>query len=196
MDARGCPSAAAHRAKRGTIAMRRSLVLLCAATVLLGTCGGRRANPVGTVSLTDQHMSCAEIQATMIGNDQRMAALREEERRAKSGNVALGVVGALLFWPALFALDTTDTEQVEITAYQGRNTWLASLAAQRRCGSPGAIEVREPGDAPPAPAPLPAGAGGNVPPAAAGEFLRCQLDSGSGTMLTRREWATWGGPAI
>jgi hypothetical protein len=171
---------------------RGPILVLCAAVLVLGACGGRRANPVGTISVTDQQMSCTEIQASVIENDARMAALREEERRAKSGNVAIGVVGAILFWPALFALDTTNTEQVEITALQNRNAWLASLAAQRRCGPGGAEPAREPqrdaGDRAPA---------GRTPAAApGGEFRRCQLDNGSLAMLTARECTTWGGRLI
>jgi hypothetical protein len=102
-------------------------------------------------------------------------------------------VGAVLFWPALFALDTTDTEQVEINALQSRNAYLTTLQAQHQCGGPNAMDAsaREPainaGNSPPA-------AGTNTPRAS--EFIRCQLTNGSVAMLTQRECATWGGRTI
>jgi hypothetical protein len=167
-----------------------AVVALCALPLLLAACGGRHANPVSAVSVTDQYMSCPELQATMVSNDTRMASLRDEERRAKAGNVALGVVGAVLFWPALFALDTTNTEQVEINAFQSRNAYLTALVAQR-CSAPSAV--------------LPAGATNipaqaaqqrTAPPASTDEFVRCQLNSGTVAMLTHRECNTWGGRLV
>jgi hypothetical protein len=62
-----------------------SLIAALVAASMLAACGGRRANPVSTVSVTDQYMNCTEIQATMISNDTRAAQLRDEERRAKAG---------------------------------------------------------------------------------------------------------------
>ncbi|WP_119299805.1 hypothetical protein [Dongia deserti] len=51
----------------------------------------------------------------------------------RNANIAIGAVGVLLFWPALFALDLSDAERVEIDALHRRNMHLASLA--RDCSS-------------------------------------------------------------
>jgi hypothetical protein len=175
--------------------MKSSLVAAFAAASMLAACGGRHANPVSQVSVTDQYMNCTEIQATMVSNDTRAAQLRDEERRAKGGNVAIGVVGALLFWPALFALDTTDTEQVEISALQNRNSYLTTLMAQHQCGGPNSMEAASP----------PAGSATNVgsgrparvnAASTTNEFVRCELNTGSIAMLTQRECGTWGGRVI
>jgi hypothetical protein len=106
-----------------------------AATLALGACGGRAAMPVATVAPGDNLLSCDQITAMVSGNESQIAALAQEERRARAGNVAIGVVGAVLFWPALFALDTTNTEQVEMASLRSRNGYLASLGAQR-CQEP------------------------------------------------------------
>lgn len=164
--------------------MNRSIVAVCIFALALGACGGRRANPVSTVSITDQHMTCTEITASIMSNDSRMGALREEERRAKNSNVALGVAGALLFWPALFALDTTNTEQVEINALQSRNTYLTMLSSQRNCSAPGALE-------PQTQSPTPGRA-----PADGGAFRNCRMSDGSVSMMTPNDCRAINGQMI
>jgi hypothetical protein len=111
--------------------------------------------------------------------------VRGLERRAKGGNVAIGVVGALLFWPALFALNTTDTEQVEINALQNRNSYLTSLMAQRQCGGANSMEAASP----PADSAINASSAGpaRAPARTTNEFVRCELNTGSIAMLTQRE---------
>jgi S1-C subfamily serine protease len=53
----------------------------------------------------------------------------------KSGsNVALGVVGAILFWPALFAMDFSDADQIELDALRKRYNNLVLVATEKRCG--------------------------------------------------------------
>lgn len=48
--------------------------------------------------------------------------------------MAVGVIGALLFWPALFALDLSDAEKVEMEALRKRHNALVDLCQQKKCG--------------------------------------------------------------
>jgi hypothetical protein len=110
---------------------------LVAALALAG-CGGRTAQPIASVLTQDQQLNCEQIQSEIAGNEGRIASLAHEERRAHNANIAIGVVGAVLFWPALFALDTTNTEQVEMNALRQRNSMLLMMSGQRSCGVGGA----------------------------------------------------------
>ena len=49
-------------------------------------------------------------------------------------NVALGVVGVILFWPALFFMDLSKADQVELEALRKRYNALGRIAADKKCG--------------------------------------------------------------
>ena len=56
------------------------------------------------------------------------------KRNSKTGaNVALGVVGAVVFWPALFAMDFSGVEKEELNAYRNRHDQLTRIAIQKNC---------------------------------------------------------------
>jgi hypothetical protein len=111
--------------------MKALTVVAC--LVLLTACAGRDAKPVAMMSPYDRDLSCDQIQAEIQNNETKARQLAEEDNSAHNSNVAIGVVGALLFWPALFALDVSDAERVEIQALHDRNMHLATL--QRDCST-------------------------------------------------------------
>ena len=119
--------------------MRRSAILL--GLVFLGACAGRSAAPVPTMTAYDNNLSCEQIQAEIQSNEAKARQLIDEDNSNRNANIAIGTVGVLLFWPALFALDLSDAERVEANALHERNTHLASL--YRDCsgvGSTGGIQ--------------------------------------------------------
>jgi hypothetical protein len=97
-------------------------------------CAGRDANPVVSYQTYDSGLSCEQIEAEIIGNEAKALQLIEEDESAHNANVAIGVVGALLFWPALFALDVGDAEMTEMRALKDRNNRLLGLAESKDCG--------------------------------------------------------------
>ena len=101
--------------------------------LLVAACGGRDARPVQAWSPYDKDMTCEQVGYEIESNNRAILARADELEEAKAGNVMIGVVGAVLFWPALFALDTTDTENIEIRAYQQRNQNLATVASDKGC---------------------------------------------------------------
>jgi hypothetical protein len=111
--------------------MKSLTILACLA--LLTACAGRDAKPVAMMSPYDRDLSCEQIEAEIQNNEAKAQQLAEEDNSAHNSNVAIGVVGALLFWPALFALDVSDAERVEIEALHDRNMHLATL--QRDCST-------------------------------------------------------------
>jgi hypothetical protein len=106
--------------------MRCLAVLAC--LLLLAACAGRDAKPVAVMNSYDRDLSCEQIQAEIQSNETKARQLGEERNSSRNANIAVGTVGVLLFWPALFALDLSDAERVEIDALHQRNMHLASLA--------------------------------------------------------------------
>ena len=104
-----------------------------AAATLIGGCAGRDPNPVQTVKATDGMLNCQFMLAEINANNTRARSLAKQASDKQGKNVALGVVGVVLFWPALFAMDLKDAEKQEIAALRDRNNYLANLMLQKKC---------------------------------------------------------------
>ena len=115
---------------------------LCAVIglVLLCGCAGRTAQPVAMINAYDGNLSCEQVQAEISGNEQKARQLIAEDNSNRNANIAIGAVGVLLFWPALFALDLSDAERIEAQALHERNTHLASLYRDCSGASPGSVQ--------------------------------------------------------
>ncbi|MGO1120194.1 hypothetical protein ACTL6U_15925 [Rhodovibrionaceae bacterium A322] len=102
--------------------------------LLLGTgCAGRDAAPVDTMTSYDKQMTCDDIVFEVNKNNDKLVDTVRELEEAKGQNVAVGLVGAVLFWPALFALDLSDAEKIEIQALKDRNENLLRMGNARKC---------------------------------------------------------------
>ncbi len=112
------------------------IVLVIAATALLGACAGRAPQPVAVVQAQDRFMDCPAIQAEVLANNQRVQSLGSEQGLKVGQNVAAGVAG-LFIWPLWFGMDFQGAAGTEAAALQSRQQYLATLAEQRRCGDPG-----------------------------------------------------------
>jgi hypothetical protein len=106
------------------------IVALCAA---LGGCAGRAPAPVAVVQPQDSFMDCTAIMAEVQSNNGKVQQLAIDQGLKTTQNVAAGVAGLLI--PVLwFGMDFQGTADKETAALQNRQQYLASLAAQRRCG--------------------------------------------------------------
>jgi hypothetical protein len=103
----------------------------------LAACAGRDPQMIATVQPQDMTSDCAAIYAQINANTERLASLNKESGNTTAGNVALGVVGLVLFWPALFAMDFKDAAGKEAMSLQQRQNYLAQLMAQRGCSGTG-----------------------------------------------------------
>jgi len=116
--------------------MLRSHLLVSAAlsgALLVSACAGREARPIDTVKATDGQMSCQLMIAEVQANNSRARSLIKEKNDSEGKNVAVAVVGAILFWPALFAMDLKKTEEIEMRALHDRNRHLVNLMGQKQC---------------------------------------------------------------
>lgn len=126
--------------------MNRRIVAAVVVASLLSACAGRDPAQIAVVQPQDNTSDCTALTAELNANATRIASLNKEHSNTTGGNVALGVVGALLFWPALFAMDFKDAAGKDAAALQSRQNYLANVATQR-CGYAVAVPT------PPAPAP-------------------------------------------
>jgi hypothetical protein len=78
-------------------------------------------------------MDCTAILAEVQSNNAKVQQLASDQGLKTTQNVAAGVAG--IFIPVLwFGMDFQGTADKETQALQTRQQYLASLAAQRRCG--------------------------------------------------------------
>jgi hypothetical protein len=114
------------------------IVALC---VALGGCAGRSPAPVAVIQPQDQFMDCTAILAEVQSNNAQVQQLASDQGLKTTQNVAAGVAG--IFIPILwFGMDFQGTADKETQALQARQQYLASLAAQRRCGEPQEPQAR------------------------------------------------------
>lgn len=118
--------------------------LTIVAAIVVSGCAGRTSAPIQTTQVGDHVLSCNQLQAELSKNEQQARTLLEQHKKASDGNVAIGVVGAILFWPALFALDTGTAEKEEARALESRNSHLTSILAQKNCASEASAQAGTP----------------------------------------------------
>jgi hypothetical protein len=121
--------------------MKRSIITVTAFSFLVTACAGRDAAPVASYASYDGQLSCSQLGAELTANESKVVQLQHEHDSAHTANIAIGVVGALLFWPALFAIDASDAQQVEIRALRDRNSNLARMQAAKKCHEPQSVEL-------------------------------------------------------
>ena len=123
--------------------MRSYTLPLLGATLLVAGCAGRDARPVDAYTSYDEQMSCNAISQEIVSNNGKIDATVAELQQTKGENVAVGVVGVILFLPILFALDVSDAEKTEIAALENRNENLARIGHEKECEVPERTNFQE-----------------------------------------------------
>ena len=101
-------------------------------TLLLAACGGRDADPVASRQIGDKDLTCEEIEIELIDIQGDIDVLIGEKSDSRSENVAWGIAG-LFFFPLWLGLDLTETEQIEMRAFEKRGRELERLARRKNC---------------------------------------------------------------
>ena len=113
--------------------MKRMVSILLVSCFLV-SCAGRTAQPVAQYQIGDEKKACEVLKTEIVQIEQGIVAKKQEKENKEGNNMAVGVVGALLFWPALFALDVSDAEKVELEALRKRHNALVELCQDKKCG--------------------------------------------------------------
>ena len=101
--------------------------------LIVASCAGREARPVASYRSGDDTLTCSAIDAELNDIKDAVVPLYDADGDKTGWNVGWGLVGGLLFWPALFALDLSDAEMQEIRAYQARWDNLIRLRDEKEC---------------------------------------------------------------
>jgi hypothetical protein len=108
--------------------------LIISFTVSSLTACGRKPNPVATCYPTDQILTCKSLLFAMDEAQDNIDRLIPQTQKTGK-NIAIGAAGILLFWPALFFLDFSDAEKVEIEAHRDRYNHLVRLYDDKNCAA-------------------------------------------------------------
>lgn len=93
--------------------------------------------PAYVTPLQYQAHDCAQLSAELQRIQVRVSQLGGRLDEAARNDKAIAGVGALLFWPALFALGGTKEQEAEYARLKGEHEAIAQTAVMKRC--PGAI---------------------------------------------------------
>jgi len=97
-------------------------------------CAGRTPNPVREYQYGDNTKSCDHLRYEIADVDSDIKLKAGQKDTATGKNLLLGVGGAVLFWPALFFMDLSGADKVELEALVKRHNALLRTAADKSCG--------------------------------------------------------------
>lgn len=120
--------------------VRIFIVCLSAAIALSGCATSSKDVATSYVSpMQYQSYSCNQLSGEMQRVQVRVNQLSSRLDEAASNDKTIGVVGAILFWPALFALGGTKQQEAEYARLKGEYDAAQQSAVMKNC--PGAIST-------------------------------------------------------
>jgi len=116
--------------------MKFTTVLLTSTAIVLGGCStaAKDIAPSYVSPIQYQSYDCQQIEAENARLVNRVSQLGGRLDEAASNDKAIGVVGAVLFWPALFALGGTKNQEAEYARIKGEHDALQQASIQKKCG--------------------------------------------------------------
>ena len=115
---------------------KKLTVTAVAVVLFLAGCAGRQANPVVAIQSGDDRLTCEQIVTTLKLNTSEVKGLMAESSGTTGKNVAAGVVGAVIFFPMLFFMDTKNAAGDEARALVRRNEVLLKRHNLMNCSPP------------------------------------------------------------
>ena len=122
--------------------MKFSLTLSVSCGLILSGCStaSKDISPVYVSSIQYQSFDCGQIAAENERLTGRVSQLGGRLDEAAANDKAISVVGAVLFWPALFALGGTKGQEAEYARLRGEHDALQQTSIQKKCtNSDGAL---------------------------------------------------------
>lgn len=111
----------------------KEIVALATITAFSTGCMGTAPKPVAQVQYGDDRKTCQMLQAEVADCEAQAKKLEEKHGQKVGANIFIGILGGILFWPALFFLDTKSDENAEIDALMKRRQSLAAIAQDKEC---------------------------------------------------------------
>lgn len=113
----------------------KKLLALLAALSILGGCATAGKDIVGTYVSPAQfsNYDCEQVRTEMVRLSGRVNQLSGRLDEAASNDKAIAGVGAILFWPALFALGGTKGQEAELGRLKGEYESLQIVSTTKKC---------------------------------------------------------------
>jgi hypothetical protein len=99
----------------------------------LTACAGREPTLPPIALASDQNQECSALEGEVTANATTARSKIASNNSRDGGDVAIGIAGGLLFWPALFAIDTKNADGHEGNALIDRNEHLKQIALKKNC---------------------------------------------------------------
>lgn len=117
--------------------MKLATALLTSTAIILGGCStaAKDIAPNYVSPIQFQSYDCQQIEAENVRLMNRVSQLGGRLDEAAANDKAIGVVGAVLFWPALFALGGTKNQEAEYARIKGEHDALQQASIQKKCGT-------------------------------------------------------------
>lgn len=115
--------------------MKYATALLVSAGIVLSGCSTASKDIAPSYISPMQYSAydCEQISAENQRLAGRVSQLGGRLDEAAANDKAIGVAGAILFWPALFALGGTKGQEAEYARLRGENDALQQAAIQKKC---------------------------------------------------------------
>lgn len=112
--------------------MRTTITILLAGAVLAG-CAGRDPVLQPVALHEDTKLNCSQLQNRAYSAATTAQAKINSNNQRDGGDVAMGAVGMVLFWPALLAMDVKNADGHEGNNLADRVEHLKRTAARKGC---------------------------------------------------------------
>ncbi len=109
------------------------MVVLVGIAAAMSACGARSSNPVAISQPGDKDLTCEQIAGQVQANNTLAVEKAGGKQEVANQNAAAVAVGVLVFWPAMLAMDLSNSEQIELRALQDRNRSLERLYRGKDC---------------------------------------------------------------
>lgn len=114
--------------------MKKPVALLMSVVILSGCAtAGRDVVPTYVTPMQYSTYDCEQLRAEIGRISGRVNTLSGRLDEAAANDKAIAGVGAILFWPALFALGGTKGQETELARLKGEYEALQVAATTKKC---------------------------------------------------------------
>jgi hypothetical protein len=102
---------------------------------LVTSCGGvlRTPDEIPAYEYGDSGKSCDTLKSDLDDCRSEITLIKERQRTKVGINIAMGTVGALLFWPLLFTMDFSDVDAEDLEAQRQRYEAISLICQEKGC---------------------------------------------------------------
>jgi len=111
--------------------MKRLITVFIALSFITNCLGHRTATPVSVEEITDSAMTCESLNISIREADAGTDALQRAEESKEGLNWVMIGIGLPVFWPALFFMDASNDEKIELKALQERKEHLKVIYLEK-----------------------------------------------------------------